>query len=112
MDAQSFEHLIQRLTALPRETEWVEFKENQAEPGEIGRYISGLADAAPCMGNRRPIWCGGCRTGAMLWSAAAPAPGRQEGQRGFGTLAHPDDGAPSPSPFSRGHGGWEDRCRP
>ena len=50
MDARSFEHLIQRLTALPRETEWVEFKENQAEPGEIGRYISGLANAAALHG--------------------------------------------------------------
>ncbi len=50
MDPQSFEHLFQRLIALPQETEWVEFKENQADPMEIGRYISGLANAAALHG--------------------------------------------------------------
>ena len=40
MDAHSFEHLIQRLVALPQEVEWVEFKENQADPEVIGPYLS------------------------------------------------------------------------
>lgn len=34
------------LRALPRETEWVEFKVNEAEPQAIGEYISALANAA------------------------------------------------------------------
>jgi len=50
MDTFTFEALVKRLAALPRETEWVEFKVNQADPEEIGRYISGLANAAALHG--------------------------------------------------------------
>ncbi|WP_246185356.1 ATP-binding protein [Pandoraea morbifera] len=32
--------------ALPTETEWVEFKENQEKPQEIGEYISALSNSA------------------------------------------------------------------
>jgi hypothetical protein len=32
--------LIGELRALPRETEWVEFKVNNCNPYEIGEYIS------------------------------------------------------------------------
>ena len=42
-------HLVNLLTslrALPRETEWVEFKVNNARPDDIGEYISALANAA------------------------------------------------------------------
>jgi len=38
--------LVRELCALPRETEWVEFKVNYAEPRDIGEYISALANAA------------------------------------------------------------------
>lgn len=38
--------LARELCALPQETEWVEFKLNDAEPREIGEYISALANAA------------------------------------------------------------------
>ncbi len=38
--------LITRLTGLPRETEWVEFKVGNADPERIGKYVSGLANAA------------------------------------------------------------------
>ena len=38
--------LIQELRRLPSETEWVGFKENRAEPSEIGEYISALANSA------------------------------------------------------------------
>lgn len=38
--------LVARLKALPRETEWVEFKVNNKDPERIGKYISGLANAA------------------------------------------------------------------
>jgi len=38
--------LVRELCALPRETEWVEFKVNYAEPQDIGEYISALANAA------------------------------------------------------------------
>ena len=31
---------------MPRETEWLEFKHNNAEPQEIGEYLSALANGA------------------------------------------------------------------
>ncbi len=37
---------IDELRALPKETEWVEFKVNKAIPENIGEYLSGLANAA------------------------------------------------------------------
>lgn len=42
--------LVNELRALPRETEWVEFKLNDAEPQAIGEYISALANAAALVG--------------------------------------------------------------
>lgn len=42
--------LVRELCALPRETEWVEFKINDAEPQAIGEYISALANAAALAG--------------------------------------------------------------
>jgi len=38
--------ILESLIALPRETEWLEFKHNDAEPEEIGEYISALSNAA------------------------------------------------------------------
>jgi ATP-dependent DNA helicase RecG len=38
--------LLQTLIAYPRETEWLEFKQNRFSPEEVGRYVSALANAA------------------------------------------------------------------
>ena len=38
--------LLEALCAEPRESEWLEFKINKFEPDEVGRYVSGLANAA------------------------------------------------------------------
>jgi ATP-dependent DNA helicase RecG len=38
--------LLVELTSLPDETEWVEFQHNDANPEEIGRYLSALANSA------------------------------------------------------------------
>jgi ATP-dependent DNA helicase RecG len=38
--------LIQELCKLPKEEEWVEFKHNNAEPKEIGTYLSALSNSA------------------------------------------------------------------
>lgn len=38
--------ILNDLLKLPRETEWVEFKQNNAEPEEIGEYLSALANTA------------------------------------------------------------------
>jgi predicted HTH transcriptional regulator len=42
--------LVNELRALPRETEWLEFKVGHAEPAEIGEYISSLANASALVG--------------------------------------------------------------
>lgn len=42
--------LVRRLLNLTAETEWVEFKLNNAEPEEIGEYISALANGAALNG--------------------------------------------------------------
>jgi hypothetical protein len=47
------EHLSALVTELlrqPRETPWLEFKENVAEPEDVGEYLSALSNAAAlCM---------------------------------------------------------------
>ena len=42
--------LLTELRKLPRETEWLEFKHNNAKPDEIGEYLSALANAAALNG--------------------------------------------------------------
>src|SRR5262249_41529243 len=44
------EQLVLTLAGLPRETEWVEFKENNADPEEIGEYISAISNSAALAG--------------------------------------------------------------
>lgn len=41
---------LAELCKLPRETEWAEFKYNNAEPEEIGEYLSALANSAAMTG--------------------------------------------------------------
>ena len=40
------------LLALPQESEWVEFKHNNADPEEIGEYVSARANSAALPGDR------------------------------------------------------------
>ncbi len=40
------EALVKSLCSLPRESEWLEFKKNKADPADIGEYISALANTA------------------------------------------------------------------
>lgn len=46
MNAQEILALVDRLRALPTETEWLEFKCNYADPEKIGEYLSALANEA------------------------------------------------------------------
>jgi len=50
--------LIHELRKLPAESEWVEFKHNQADPEKIGEYISALANSATLLGkaNAYMVW--------------------------------------------------------
>jgi len=45
--------LIDRLRAMSKETEWLEFKRNRYEPQHIGEYLSALANAACLAGQPR-----------------------------------------------------------
>ena len=49
-NAEYLTGLVRELCKLPRETEWVEFKVNDANPQEIGEYISALSNAAAVNG--------------------------------------------------------------
>ncbi|MEK7761528.1 MAG: ATP-binding protein [Nitrospirota bacterium] len=42
--------LVRELCKLPHETEWVEFKHNNADPQEVGEYLSALANSAALCG--------------------------------------------------------------
>ena len=46
MQTEELNILINELKALPKESEWVEFKHNNSEPQKIGEYISALANSA------------------------------------------------------------------
>ncbi len=46
MDNIELKKIVEKLVALPRETEWVEFKENFHSPEEIGQRISALSNSA------------------------------------------------------------------
>ncbi len=50
--------LVGRLRALPSETEWVEFKANNARPEMIGRSVSALANGAALRGKAKAymVW--------------------------------------------------------
>jgi len=50
--------LVHELSKLPDEAEWVEFKENQEDPKEIGEYISALSNSAALLGktNAYIVW--------------------------------------------------------
>lgn len=50
MIASQFAALVRRLTSLPSETEWVEFKHNWVEPEEIGQNLSALSNSAALLG--------------------------------------------------------------
>ena len=43
-------NLVRELCRLPAETEWLEFKHNNADPQEIGEYVSALSNAAAING--------------------------------------------------------------
>jgi ATP-dependent DNA helicase RecG len=46
MEKDQLEKLVRSFLVSSRETEWVEFKHNNADPEEIGEYISALSNAA------------------------------------------------------------------
>ena len=70
--------LIHELTRLPQETEWVEFKVNDAAPQEIGEYLSALANSAAVAGKAFAYLVWGVRNGdhALVGTTFAPRAAR------------------------------------
>lgn len=68
--------LVRELASLPRESEWVEFKENNTDPEEIGEYISAIANSAALHG--KPF-------GYIVWGV------RDDTQEMVGTSFRPRD---------------------
>ncbi|GAB64326.1 MAG: transcriptional regulator [Candidatus Jettenia sp.] len=52
MNQEELVKLVDELYNMPKETEWVEFKENYYDPQEIGEYISALSNSA-CLHNKK-----------------------------------------------------------
>ncbi|MCC5877686.1 MAG: putative DNA binding domain-containing protein [Candidatus Sumerlaeia bacterium] len=50
MTDERLQGILTDLRRLPKEVEWVEFKENKDDPQEIGEYISALANSAGLLG--------------------------------------------------------------
>lgn len=55
---ENLDQLVLELIRLPRETEWLEFKENNYQPAMIGERISALANVATLLGREQAyiIW--------------------------------------------------------
>ncbi len=51
MEDKDFKELLSELLSYGQETEWIEFKENNYSPEEIGEYISALSNSA-CLAKR------------------------------------------------------------
>jgi len=52
LSLEQLANLLRELCKLPKETEWVEFKHNNADPQMIGEYISALANSAVLLGKQ------------------------------------------------------------
>jgi ATP-dependent DNA helicase RecG len=59
--APYLEGLVRELVKLPREVEWVEFKQNNDDPQQLGEYISALANASALADKSK---------GYLLWACA------------------------------------------
>jgi predicted HTH transcriptional regulator len=80
--------LLNELRQLPRETEWVEFKRDNADLEEIGEYISALANSAALEGKSAAylVW-GVADDSHEIVGTIRPPRRSEEGQRGTGELA-------------------------
>ncbi|HEV7503396.1 MAG TPA: ATP-binding protein [Thermoanaerobaculia bacterium] len=64
MTTESTTQLLLRLASLPYETEWVELKRDNADPGEIGEYLSAISNSAALHGKEAGFIAWGITDGA------------------------------------------------
>ncbi len=74
--------LVRELCKLTHETEWVEFKENDAEPQQIGEYLSALANSAALAGKAFAYLVWGVRDAdhAVVGTSFTPAGGKVDNE--------------------------------
>lgn len=67
--------LVHELCKLPRECEWVEFKQNNDHPEEVGKYISALSNSALLVGKDKAyvVWGIADETHEILGTIFFPA---------------------------------------
>lgn len=64
-DSTAFQSKIRSLLELGRETEWLEFKQNDERPEEIGEYLSALANSAALLGQSSAFLVWGIKDGTL-----------------------------------------------
>ena len=98
MNAHDLIALVDRLRALPTETEWLEFKRNNADPQEVGEYLSALANGASLGNQPRGYLVFGIDdtthavVGTRFDPYAAKAKGNQDLLPWLGALLQPNPG--------------------
>lgn len=85
-----FNSLLHELCQLPNETDWVEFKHNNAEPNAIGEYISALANSAALKGktNAYLVWGVADESHEVVGTTFRPAETKKGGELLENWLAH------------------------
>jgi len=78
-DRQYLCSLVLELAAMPTETSWLEFKQNKAEPQDIGEYIAALANSAALDGRAHAymLWGIADTTHAIVGTSFDPVAARQ-----------------------------------
>jgi len=98
VNTQDLISLVDRLRGLPTETEWLEFKRNNADPQEIGEYLSALANEASLCNQLRGYLVFGIDdashevVGTRFDPYAAKAKGNQDLLPWLGALLQPNPG--------------------
>lgn len=74
--------LVRELCKLPSESGWVEFKHNNADPQEIGEYISALANSAALAGKTMAylVWGVDDKTHDIIGTTFTPSRAKMKGQ--------------------------------
>jgi predicted HTH transcriptional regulator len=82
MSPEELNRQLMSLRALPHETEWVEFKHNDAEPEEVGEYISALSNSAALLGKEAGyiVWGIEDQTHRILGTSFKPRSRKVNGQ--------------------------------
>lgn len=82
MSSEELNTLLKSLRGLPHETEWVEFKHNDAEPEEVGEYISALSNSSALLGKEAGyvVWGIENQTHKVLGTSFKPRGRKVNGQ--------------------------------